>query len=108
MVEAMYHLRAAQRGCTAIRLAIRSSPDLAEREHAAALRVTGRLAERLIEVAGLEPARANLVARCAVEIGNAFQDIWSFEAAASDSAVIEETKRAVTAYLAPYFENAAR
>ena len=104
MVEAMYHLRATQRGCTAIRLAIRSSPDLAEREHAAALRVTGRLAERLIEVAGLEPARANLVARCAVEIGNAFQDIWSFEAGASDSAVIEETKRAVIAYLAPYFE----
>ena len=104
MVEAMYHLRATQRGCTAIRLAIRSSPDLAAREHAAALRVTGRLAERLIEVAGLEPARANLVARCAVEIGNAFQDIWSFEAGASDSAVIEETKRAVIAYLAPYFE----
>ncbi len=107
MVETMFHMRAGQRGCTAIRLAIRSSPELAEREHAAALRVTGRLAERLVQVAHLPPARAALVARCAVEIGNAFQDIWSLESDPADTAVIEETKRAVLAYLSPYFDQPA-
>lgn len=103
MIEAMAGLRASQPGCAAIRLAMRASPELAERERAAHLRISGRLAERLVGVTTLAPARAEVIARCAVEIGDAFLDLWSLEAQPEDRTFVEEAKAAVIAYLAPHF-----
>jgi len=107
MIDAMATLRATQPGCAAVRLAMRASPELAERERAAHLRVADRLADRMVDLARLPMPRAQLIARCAVEIGDVFLDLWSLEADPSDLTLVDEAKAAVTAYLAPHLDQAA-
>jgi AcrR family transcriptional regulator len=90
-------------GAAALRLAMRSSPDLLEHESSQSVRIAATLAKELMD-AGARPDKARLVARCAVEALTALLDYWSIETDCSDARIVEQAKELVCAYLAPYLD----
>jgi len=96
--------RAQGSGAAALRVAMRSSPDLVEHDRDQLEQLTGALAREL-NSAGVRAEKAHLVARCAVEAVTSLLDLGSTEAA--DVRVVEQASAMVTAYLAPYFDKTA-
>lgn len=91
-------------GAAALRLAMRSSPDLMQYDREQSARIASNLAGELVQ-AGLRQEKAQLVARCAIEALSAVLDFWSLESNNKDDRIVEQCKDLLCAYLAPYFDN---
>lgn len=103
-VDAAVAMRKSQRGALALRLAMRSSPELQEHDRADSEIIIDELVEELHSIAGLEPTHARVVALCSMEMITSLLDLWVREGKTSDMRLIEEAKRAILAYMAIYFE----
>lgn len=106
-IDTAVAMRKSQRGALALRLAMRSSPELQEHDRADSEVIVDELVEELHSIAGLEPAHARIVARCSMEITTSLLDLWVREGQTADMRLIEEAKRAILAYMAIYFESGA-
>jgi AcrR family transcriptional regulator len=102
-VRAAAEARRNMSGVAALRLAMRSSPDLLEHDRSQSVAIAATLANELAD-AGLKPEKARLVARCSVEALNALLDLWSIDTQCKDDRIVEQGKELVCAYLAPYFD----
>jgi hypothetical protein len=89
-------------GAAALRLAMRSSPDLLEHDRSETQQIASIIANELMD-AGAKPDRARLVARCTVEAISALLDLWSIDTQCSDDRIVEQAKELAWCYLAPYF-----
>jgi hypothetical protein len=85
-------------------LALRSSPELLVHEHQADAPLIKAMAEALVARAGLPAKKAKLVARLSVEMTTHYLDMWLIEKSMRTSAMIDELKVAVFAYLALYLD----
>jgi AcrR family transcriptional regulator len=103
-VQAVAEARRNAGGATALRLAMRSSPDLLEHDHKQSIEIAGTLANELVQ-AGLKPEKALLVARCAIESMTAILDLWSIESKGKDDRILEQAKLLVCGYLAQHLDN---
>ncbi|HET9694440.1 MAG TPA: TetR/AcrR family transcriptional regulator [Steroidobacteraceae bacterium] len=101
-VQAVAEARRSAGGATALRLAMRSSPDLLEHDRRQSVEIAGTLSNELVE-AGVKPDKALLIARCTIEALTAVLDLWSIESGGKDDRILEQAKVLVCGYLAPYF-----
>lgn len=92
-------------GAAALRLAMRSTPDLIEHDRALLDQLAATLAREL-QAAGVKDDKARLVARCAVEALIALLDLGSTEPEGVDGRTVEQATDMLTAYLAPYLDKA--
>lgn len=92
-------------GAAALRLAMRSTPDLMEHDRAQLDQLAATLAKEL-QGAGVKDEKARLVARCAVEALTALLDLGSGESDGGDGRTVEQATDMVTAYLTPYLDKA--
>lgn len=106
-VQAVAEARRSAGGATALRLAMRSSPDLLAHDRHQSVEIAGTLSRELVE-AGLKPEKALLVARCTIESLTALLDLWSIESGGKDDRILEQAKVLLCAYLAPYFDDGHR
>jgi AcrR family transcriptional regulator len=106
-VQAVAEARRNAGGATALRLAMRSSPDLLEHDRQQSVEIAGTLSRELVE-AGLKPDKALLVARCTIEALTAVLDLWSIESGGKDDRILGEAKELVCDHLASHFENARK
>ena len=102
-VQAVAEARRSAGGATALRLAMRSSPDLLEHDRQQSVEIAGTLSRELVET-GLKPDRALLVARCTIEALTAVLDLWSIESGGKDDRILGEAKELVCDHLARYFD----
>jgi AcrR family transcriptional regulator len=102
-VQAVAEARRSAGGATALRLAMRSSPDLMAHDRQQSVEIAGTLSSELVE-AGVKQDKALLVARCTIEALTALLDLWSIESAGRDDRIVEQAKGLVCGYLAPYFD----
>jgi hypothetical protein len=102
-VQAVAEARRNAGGATALRLAMRSSPDLLAHDRQQSVEIASTLSNELV-AAGLKPDKALLVARCIIEALTAVLDLWSIESGGKDDRILEQAKELVCGYLAPYFE----
>jgi AcrR family transcriptional regulator len=100
-IQAAAEARRNMGGAAALRLAMRSSPDLLEHDRDQLDQLAATLARELNE-SGVREEKARLVARCAVEALTALLDLGSTED--SDARVVEQATDLLTAYLAPYLD----
>jgi AcrR family transcriptional regulator len=91
-------------GATALRLAMRSSPDLLEHDRKQSVEIAGTLSNELVE-AGVKPDKAMLIARCTIEALTAVLDLWSIESSGKDDRILEQAKVLVCGHLEPYFDH---
>lgn len=106
-VQAVAEARRHASGATALRLAMRSSPDLLAHDRQQSVEIAGTLSNELVE-AGLRPDKALLVARCTIETLTALLDLWSIESGGKDDGILEQAKVLICGYLAPCFDQSAR
>lgn len=106
-VQAVAEARRSAGGATALRLAMRSSPDLLEHDRRQSVEIAGTLSNELVE-AGVKPDKALLIARCTIEALTAVLDLWSIESGGKDDRILEQAKVLLCAYLAPYFDEGNR
>lgn len=92
-------------GVAALRLAMRSSPELLDYERKQSAEFADSLADEL-SAAGLRADKARLVARCTVEAVAAVLDLWSIESGDRDDRIVEQAKELAVAYLAPHLDGA--
>jgi AcrR family transcriptional regulator len=104
-VDAAAAARRQMGGAAALRLAMRSSPDLIEHDRAQLDRLAATLAAE-VRGAGVKDGKASLVARCAVEALSSLLDLGNGAADGEDSQLVEQATDMVTAYLAPYLDKA--
>ena len=102
-IDGVAEARRQMGGAAALRLAMRSSPDLLEHDRSQSVAIAATLANELMD-AGVKPDKARLVARCSVEALNAVLDLWSIDTQCKDDRIVEQGKELVCAYLAPYFD----
>ncbi|HET7204048.1 MAG TPA: TetR/AcrR family transcriptional regulator [Steroidobacteraceae bacterium] len=103
-VQAVAEARRCAGGATALRLAMRSSPDLLEHDRKQSVEIAGTLSSELVE-AGVKPDKAMLIARCTIEALTAVLDLWSIDSGGKDDRVLEQAKVLVCAHLEPYFDH---
>lgn len=97
--------RRAQGGAAAaLRVAMRSSPDLVEHDRDQLEQLAGVVAKEL-NSSGLKDDKSHLVARCAVEAVTSLLDLGSSED--GGDRVVDQASAMVTAYLAPYLDRTA-
>jgi AcrR family transcriptional regulator len=96
--------RAQGGGAGALRVAMRSSPDLVEHDRDQLGQLTGAVARELGS-AGVREEKAHLVARCAVEAVTSLLDLGSTDDA--DGRIVDQACAMATCYLAPYLDKAA-
>jgi AcrR family transcriptional regulator len=106
-VQAVAEARRNAGGATALRLAMRSSPDLLEHDRQQSVEIAGTLSRELVD-AGLKPDKALLVARCTIEALTAVLDLWSIESGGKDDRILGEAKELVCDHLASYFDAARK
>ena len=106
-VQAVAEARRSAGGATALRLAMRSSPDLMAHDRQQSVEIAGTLSHELVE-AGVKQDKALLVARCTIEALTALLDMWSIESNGRDDRILDQAKGLVCGYLAPYFDAARR
>lgn len=104
-VQYVAEARRAMGGVAALRLAMRSTPELLEYERTQSAEFSDSLAEELAG-AGLRADKAKLVARCTVEAVAAVLDLWSIESRDRDDRIVEQAKELAIAYLAPHLDGA--
>jgi AcrR family transcriptional regulator len=102
-IDGVAEARRQMGGAAALRLAMRSSPDLLEHDRSQSVAIAATLANELVDL-GVKPDKARLVARCSVEALNAVLDLWSIDTQCKDDRIVEQGKELVCAYLAPYFD----
>jgi AcrR family transcriptional regulator len=102
-VDAAAAARRQMGGAAALRLAMRSSPELMEHDRAQLDQLAATLAAELRGV-GVKDDKAGLVARCAVEALSSLLDLGTRAADGEDSQVVEQATDMLTAYLAPYLD----
>lgn len=103
-IDAAVAMRKSQRGALALRLAMKSSPELQQHDRASSEAIIDEVAEELRAIAGLETQHSRLVARCSMEIVTSLLDLWVGEEDPTDTSLVDEAKRATLAYMALYFE----
>ena len=103
-VQAVAEARRRAGGATALRLAMRSSPDLLDHDREQSIQIASTLAREL-EDAGLREDKALLVARCTVEALSALLDLWSIESRGKDDRIVEQAKLLICGYLAPHLDH---
>ena len=103
-VQAVAEARRSAGGATALRLAMRSSPDLLAHDRQQSVEIAGTLSNELVE-AGVKPDKALLIARCTSESLTAVLDLWSIESGGKDDRILEQAKVLVCGYLEPYFDH---
>ena len=103
-VQAVAEARRSAGGATALRLAMRSSPDLLEHDRKQSVEIAGTLSNELVE-AGVKPDKAMLIARCTIEALTAVLDLWSIESGGKDDRILEQAKVLVCGHLEPYFDH---
>jgi len=103
-IQAAAEARRNMGGVAALRLAMRSSPDLLEHDRDQLDQLAGALASELMD-SGLREDKARLVGRCAVEALTSLLDLGTADD--GDARVVEQATAMVTAYLAPYLDKAA-
>ena len=101
LIQAIADDRATTPGAAALRLLMRSSPDLLSHEQTFSRHMAATLAQEL-RTAGVKREQAMLVARCTTEALSALLDGWSIESGGRDNRIVGEAKALVTQYLAPY------
>jgi AcrR family transcriptional regulator len=106
-VQAVAEARRSAGGATALRLAMRSSPDLLEHDRQQSVEIAGTLSSELV-AAGLKPDKALMVSRCTIEALTAVLDLWSIESGGKDDRILEQAKVLVCGYLEPHFERPGR
>lgn len=104
-VDAAAAARRRMGGAAALRLAMRSSPDLMEHDRAQLDRLAATLAAEL-RGAGVKDGKASLVARCAIEALSSLLDLGTMATDGGDARIVEQATDMVTAYLAPYLDKA--
>jgi AcrR family transcriptional regulator len=102
-VQAVAEARRNAGGATALRLAMRSSPDLLEHDRQQSVEIASTLSRELVE-AGLKPEKALLVARCTIEALTSVMDLWSIESGGKDDRILGEAKEIVCDHLAKYLD----
>jgi AcrR family transcriptional regulator len=102
-IQAAAEVRRNMGGVAALRLAMRSSPDLLEHDRDQLDQLAGTLARELVD-SGVREDKARLVARCAVEALTSLLDLGSGDD--GDGRVVEQATAMVTGYLAPYLDKA--
>jgi AcrR family transcriptional regulator len=108
MVDAVAALRRNEPGATALRQAMRSSPELREHDVLATRQSAQRLADELVNAGGLAVDEAHLVARCSLELLASLLDVWTIESGGSDDRIVEQSKAVLERYLAPHLSTASR
>ena len=103
-VQAVAEARRSAGGATALRLAMRSSPDLLAHDRQQSVEIAGTLSNELVE-AGLKPDKALLIARCTIESLTVVLDLWSIESGGKDDRILEQAKVLVCGYLEPYLDH---
>ncbi len=102
-VQAVAEARRSAGGTTALRLAMRSSPDLVEHDRQQSIQIASTLARELVD-AGQRQDKALMVARCVIEALNAVLDLWSIESGGKDDRILEQAKALTCCHLAPYLD----
>lgn len=92
-------------GAAALRLAMRSTPDLMEHDREQLEQLAATLANEL-RGAGAKDEKARLVARCAVEALISLLDLGSIAVDGGNERIVEQATDMVTAYLTPYLDKA--
>ena len=100
-VQAVAEARRSAGGATALRLAMRSSPDLLEHDRRQSVEIAGTLSRELVD-AGLRPEKALMISRCTIEALTAVLDLWSIESGGKDDRILEQAKELVCGYLEPH------
>jgi AcrR family transcriptional regulator len=107
-VDAVAAARRNEPGSTALRQAMRSSPELLQHDVQATRLSAQRLADELVRAGGLALEEAHLVARCSLELLASLLDIWTIESGGSDARIVEQTKAMLERYLAPHLSPGLR
>ena len=102
-IQAAAEARRSMGGVAALRLAMRSSPDLLEHDRDQLDQLAATLARELKD-SGVRDEKARLVARCAIEALTALLDLGSIDD--GDPGVVGQATDMVTCYLAPYLDKA--
>ena len=103
-IDAIADLRRSEPGATALRQAMRSSPDLLAHDVQGNLHAARRLADELVDAGAATPEEAKLVARCTMEVLTSLLDMWAVESGGRDNRIVEQVKAMLEGYLAPYLE----
>jgi AcrR family transcriptional regulator len=102
-IDGVAEARRSMGGAAALRLAMRSSPDLLEHDRSETQQIAAIIANELMD-AGTRPDKSRLVARCTVEAISALLDLWSIDTSCSDDRIVEQAKDLAACYLAPYLD----
>ena len=107
-IDSIADLRRSEAGATALRQAMRSSPDLLAHDVQGNLHAARRLADELVNAGSATPDEAKLVARCTMEVLTSLLDMWAVESGGRDNRIVEQVKAMLEGYLTPYLEHATR
>jgi AcrR family transcriptional regulator len=107
-VDELARMRVTYPGVAALRRAMQSMPELRAHERETMLSAADFVAAMLGLTGRVDPEAARRIGLCTVEVLTALLDVWSFGHARvigeQDDWVIDELKRVLSAYLAPYFD----
>ena len=103
-IDEVATMRSQQPGAAALRVAMRSSPELLEHDRASTASVAAELAKVIAEQGNLDHDHAALVAQCGLEMIIGVLDSWTAGESMKDRNLIEEAKKAILAYLAIYLD----
>ena len=107
-IDAIAELRRSEPGATALRQAMRSSPDLLAHDVHGNLHAARRLADELVDAGVATPEEAKLVARCTMEVLTSLLDMWAVESGGRDNRIVDQVKAMLEGYLAPYLDTVTR
>jgi len=102
-IDGVAEARRSMGGAAALRLAMRSSPELLEHDRSETQQIAAIIANELMD-AGTRPDKSRLVARCTVEAISALLDLWSIDTGCSDDRIVDQAKDLAACYLAPYLD----
>lgn len=104
-IDRSVQLRRQETGGQALRLAMRSSPELSQLEMQTSQRAAAAFAALLMKRSSLSKARALTVARVVVELESSLLDWWESPEGNHNPVIVRELKQLVRAYLSPYLES---
>ena len=105
-VEGLFELRRQLPGTAPLMQAMRVYPELRAYHQDRRAQVAQPLADEIAAASKVSMEEALLVATCAVEAHVAMLDFWQIETGGRDERIVDQVKKMMTRYLAPYFDGA--
>lgn len=107
-IDAVICLRLSEPGVVALRMAMRSNPQLKVFDREDTLLVSRALADKIVADGSTSREEADTVAYCCVETIGALLDAWQIDSGGRDDQIVVQLKRMIERFVAPYFDPRSR